>query len=100
MSKAENAERLAGELAPQWRRRRADRPLALPLSGPHLAVEPPEVARERDHGAHDIFGDPRLVAVGVGKREAGAELRAIDAIEASARSLHQAEPLAGCCQLF
>jgi hypothetical protein len=86
-----NAKRLAGELGPQRRRRRSNRPLALPFSGPQLLIDSSERARQSDHRSHDILGNTRLVSVGIGERQALPVQRAVDAIEAGAGHLHEAQ---------
>src|SRR5215467_1501633 len=65
MSEAEDAQRLAGKLRPERRCQCADSPLAFPLALAQPGVDAPERARERQHGADDVFSDPRLVPISI-----------------------------------
>lgn len=92
---AENAERCARELRPG--RRRRDR--RIPLAGPHTPaqarVEPSEAPGQCQHRADHELGDAHVVTVRVGQQGAGRQRRAVDAIEAGARNLHQLQLPAG-----
>src|SRR5215831_5238861 len=81
VAESENAEGLACEFRPQWRRRHSDRPLTLPFSRPQLVIDAAKGAGQSDHRSHDVLGDAGLVSVGIGERKTRPELRAVDAIE-------------------
>src|SRR5262245_63697791 len=91
-SVAEDAQRAIRQLRPGRWRRHAWRPLALPASRAKARVESREPSAERDHRAEDELGDSRLMSVYVRQRDAPADGRSIDPVQAGARHLDEPEP--------
>ena len=89
---AENADRSAGELGPQRRQRRADRPVALPIALSQRCVEPRKLARQGQHRPHDILGNSDLMAVGVGEQRARRKRCTIDPVDPGSGNLDELEP--------
>src|SRR5438876_948489 len=88
---AEDAERLARQFRPRWRRRDAERPLALPLPATERGVEPREAARQRQDRPEHVLRNADLVAVGIRQPRAVRKGGPIDPVEAGAGYLHKFE---------
>ena len=89
--KSEDTECLAGKLRPERWHRRTDGPPALPLTTAQLGIDAPERARERNHRADDVFGNPGFMPVNVRQVHTGTQCTAINPVEASARHLDQSK---------
>src|SRR6185437_3519529 len=74
---------------------RRARPDRLPPALAQARVDPPEVARQGEHGAQHVLRDANIMSVGVGQRGRRPQRGAVDAVEPRARHLHQPQPRRG-----
>jgi hypothetical protein len=66
----------------------------LPIALSQRPVEPGELAGQCQHCANHVFGDTRLVAIGVGEKRAFGKRRPVNPIDPGARDLDELQT--GC----